>query len=466
MSGTTNRPNIVLILADDMGYGDIGAFGNTCVQTPALDALAGEGVRLTQHYSASCVCAPARAGLLTARYPHRTGATDTLEGRGSDRLALREETVASVLGSAGYATGLTGKWHNGALDPRYHPNQRGFDEFAGFRGGWSDYWQWRLDCNGTYRKADGRYLTDVITEESVQFIERHQSEPFFLHVSYNAPHFPLQAPDEDLAQFQGIEGLTEGAPCIYAMNRCMDKGIARILETLEERGLTNNTIVLFASDNGPAFRWRDVDCRRYNGHFNGNKGNTYEGGIRVPAIVRWPAGLEGGRQLDGLVHFTDWMPTFLAAAGCERSGELALDGQDVLPVLREERGQTNTTRFWQWNRYTPIADGNAAMRDGRWKLLRPTIPETMRMTPEDIEMDSQLKYEPDSISEISQLPEPEREDFDVPNPLLFDLDEDPYEQQDLAAEQPDRVRRMQQELDRWFESVEADRRSIDDSVTA
>lgn len=173
------KPNLVFILVDDMGYGDIGAFGNPLVQTPALDALAQSGLMLRQHYSASCVCAPARAALLTARYPHRTGAIDTLEGRGLDRLALRETTLADVLGGAGYATGLFGKWHLGALDPAYHPNARGFGEFAGFRGGWQDYFEWNLDVNGQKHASDGRYITDVFTEEAVGFIERHQKEPFF-----------------------------------------------------------------------------------------------------------------------------------------------------------------------------------------------------------------------------------------------------------------------------------------------
>ena len=148
-----SRPNIVLIVADDLGYGDLGAFGNPAVPTPTLNRLAAEGVRLTQHYSGSAVCAPARAALLTGRYPHRTGAIDTLEGRGLDRLALREVTLADCLARAGYATGLIGKWHLGALDPRYHPNRRGFHEFCGFRGGWIDYWDYRLDYNGTFRLA-------------------------------------------------------------------------------------------------------------------------------------------------------------------------------------------------------------------------------------------------------------------------------------------------------------------------
>jgi hypothetical protein len=156
-------PNIVLVLADDMGYGDFSCFNGGCSSTPVLDQLVAEGTTLTQHYSASPVCAPARASLLTGRYPHRTGAIDTLEGRGLDRLALDETTVADLLRRAGYVTGLIGKWHNGAFDDRFHPNRRGFDEFTGFRGGWSDYWSWRLDRNGHVTASDGRHLTDVLT---------------------------------------------------------------------------------------------------------------------------------------------------------------------------------------------------------------------------------------------------------------------------------------------------------------
>ncbi|MGC8864065.1 MAG: sulfatase-like hydrolase/transferase, partial [Armatimonadota bacterium] len=239
------KPNVLLILADDMGCGDIGAFGNGDVETPNLDALARDGIRLTQHYSGSPVCAPARAALMTGRYPHRTGAIDTLEGRGLDRLALREITLGDALKCSGYVTGLVGKWHLGALDPKYHPNARGFDEAVCFRGGWSDYWQWRLDYNGSFRKADGRYLTDVFTEEAIAFVDRHVNEPFFLHLTYNAPHFPLQVPDEDADVFRETGKFAEGVSLIYGMNRRMDRGIGRVLDALEDRGLAENTIVLF-----------------------------------------------------------------------------------------------------------------------------------------------------------------------------------------------------------------------------
>ena len=457
------RPNLVVILVDDMGYGDFGCFGNADVQTPALDHLAEQSVCLGQHYSASAVCAPARAGLLTGRYPIRTGAIDTLEGRGLDRLALREVTVADSLKSAGYATGLVGKWHLGAIDPRYHPNRRGFDEFAGFRGGWQDYYQWRLDKNGDTHAPDGRYLTDVLTDEAVGFIDRHQKQPFFLHVTYNAPHFPLQVPDGEADPFRETGKFTEGVSLIYGMNRRMDAGVGRILDALDKHGLAENTLVVFTSDNGPQFGGHgDMCVNRYNGHFNGYKGLVLEGGIRVPAIVRWPAGLPAGTFNTQMVHFVDWLPTLLAAAGVDPPTDVALDGNNVLPVLRGEATAPTEQRFWQWCRYVPRVDQNAAMRDGPWKLVQLAGEGHGRVTPEDGQVDRALKYEPDTVPDIS------RDTFELPEvgpspaAMLFNLDDDPYEQNDLAAAQPDRLRRMQQALLEWFEHVEADRQAIED----
>jgi len=457
------RPNVVVILVDDMGYGDFGAFGNPDVETPALDHLASEGLRLTQHYAGSAVCAPSRAALMTGRYPHRTGAIDTLEGRGLDRLGLSEMTLGDLFKGAGYATGLIGKWHLGALDPRYHPNARGFDEFAGFRGGWSDYYQWRLDRNGTLAHSDGRYLTDVFADEAAAFIDRHAKAPFFLHVTFNAPHFPLQVPDDELAPFLEKGQFSEGVCRIYAMNRRMDRGVERILDALRRHGLEENTLVLFTSDNGPQFGRHDgFDLDRHNGHFNGSKGTVYEGGIRVPAMVRWPAGLgAGGAELGELIHFTDWLPTLTAAAGIAPPEDVALDGQNVLRVLQGEGAPAPQPRFWQWNRYTPVASCNAAMRDGPWKLLRPAFPEAMQVAADDRELDRRLKYE--DVDDINHDPWPVAELPDaLPAPLLFNLDEDPCEQHDLADIEPDRLARMQRELDRWFEAVECGRARIGD----
>jgi arylsulfatase A-like enzyme len=458
-----SRPNIVFILADDMGYGDFGCFNGGLSQTPVLDALAGEGVCLRQHYSASPVCAPARASLLTGRYPHRTGAVDTLEMRGLDRLALRERTIADHLRAAGYATGLVGKWHNGALDPRYHPNRRGFDEFAGFSGGWSPYIDYRLDRNGSVAKSDGRYMTDVLTDEAVEFIERHSAVPFFLLLAYSAPHYPLHALEQDLAPVRDGGGFTTAVSHIYGMIRSMDRGVGRVLEALDRRSIAENTIVLFTSDNGPQFTGAgEMDSRRFNCGFAGAKLLVYEGGIRVPMIVRWPAGLIGGRQRDDLVHFTDWLPTLLAAANVESPRDGRLDGIDVLTLLRGESGAVPPQRFWQWNRYVPVASCNAAMRDGCWKLVLPAIDELLRVTPADLQIDMLSKMQPDEHTALTRESPPQRGDVAPSPPQLFDLLADPTETNDLAVSEPARVRRMEAELAAWFEDVEEERRTIAD----
>ncbi|HEY8171513.1 MAG TPA: sulfatase-like hydrolase/transferase [Dehalococcoidia bacterium] len=459
----TRRPNIVFIVADDMGYGDLGCFNYGASQTPALDQLVHDGVSLTQHYSSSPVCAPARASLLTGRYPQRTGAIDTLELRGLDRLALRERTIADYLRAAGYVTGLVGKWHNGALDPRYHPNQRGFSEFVGFSGGWSPYVDYHLDVNGKVSKSDGRYITDTFTDEAVEFIGRHAADEFMLMLTYSAPHYPFLALEEDLAPFRDTGAFTMAVSHIYGMVRCMDRGIARVLDALEHHGLAEDTLVVFTSDNGPQFGGKgDMDSTRYNCGFAGAKLLVYEGGIRVPAVLRWPARLRGDRQVHELVHFTDWLPTLLGLAGVPLPRDVKLDGVDVWPIIAGEAGDVPRERYWQWNRYTPVPECNAAMRDGDWKLVRPAIDEVMQVSREDFVMDVDAKYHPEKYTEIVAGAEATRSWSATPPPQLFNLRNDPLESHDLAATQPERVARMQASLTAWFEEVEQERRTSDD----
>ncbi len=460
-----DKPNVVLILVDDMGYGDFSAFNDGLSHTPTLDALMSESVCFTQQYCGSAVCNPSRAALMTGRYPHRTGSIDTLDARGLDRLALREVTMGDMFEAAGYATGLIGKWHLGAADPRYHPNARGFEEFVGFRGGWWDYYDWTLDYNGSFKQTDGRYLTDVFTDEAVRFIQRHSSEPFFLHLTYNAPHGPLQCPDEEVAPFAETGEFTTGVSTLYGMIKRMDQGVAGVLAALEDQGVADNTIVMFTSDNGPQFSGPsagDMSTTRFNCGFNGCKGLVYEGGIRVPMIIRWPEGFDGGRQVDHMAHFTDWYPTLAAATGVQMPDGPPLDGWDVLPVMRGESDQVNSRRFWQWNRYSPVLECNAAMRDGDWKLVRPRIDEAMFVTEEDLAMDRATKVDPANRTDICRDPEPEREIPPPPPPELYNIADDPLEQHDLADEQPQRVARMLLELETWFEEVEAERATIDD----
>ncbi len=449
-----NPPNIILIIADDMGYGDFGIFNKQISCTPALDALVDDGIVLTQHYSAAPVCTPARAALMTGRYAHRTGSIDTLEARGLDRLRLDETTMADVLGGAGYATGLVGKWHNGALDRRFHPRSRGFREFVGFQGGWNPYYRYRLDRNGSieYGSRD-RYLTDVFSDAAIDFIERHQREPFFLQLAYNAPHFPLEAPDAIARRYVEM-GFSLGVSLLYAMIEVMDAGIGRISEKLDALGIADNTILIFTSDNGPALGdWNGFSQRRFNYELNGGKGNTYEGGIRVPLIIRWPHGLDGGARIGEMAHFTDWFPTLLSMAGIDAPAELALDGVDITPVLRGERGGIYPQRFWQWNRYVPFGACNAAMRDGDWKLLRPVIKEVMEVSPQDTAHDNAIKYVPELYGDIVREPAPAQAAPSPPPSLLFNIADDPFERNDLAAQYPQKVAAMEAALERWFIDV-------------
>jgi arylsulfatase A len=459
------RPNIIFILADDMGYGDFSAFNGGLSSTPVLDSLMDESVCFTQHYTGSPVCNPSRACLLTGRYPHRTGSVDTLEWRGLERLALRERTLADMLQQAGYATGLVGKWHLGAFDNRYHPCNRGFDEAVCFRGGMHDYYDWRLEY-GTdqVRRGDGTYLTDVWTAEACDFLRRHQQEPFFLHVTYNAPHTPLQVSEEEAARFRGKPGLNWGVSTLYGMIHRMDSGVGQILQTLDELGLRDNTIVCFCSDNGPQFGGPGDQCTtRFNCHYNGAKGSTYEGGIRVPMLMRWPAGLDPA-SCEAMVHMSDWLPTLLAMTGVDHPTDApALDGVNVLPVIRNDQNHGCTQRCWQWNRYTPLIESNAAIRDGDWKLVRPAIAETMAVP--DIQWLHTCMYEHDKMAEhgVIQDPEPHRE-VPPPGPAeLYNIALDPLEQTNLAAQEPDVARRLLRDLENWFEEVEAERLTIRDN---
>ncbi len=461
-----------------MGHGDLGIFNDGSASTPHLDALAGEGINFRQHYSASPICAPARAALLTGRYPQRTGAITQHEMHGLDRIALREVTVADAFRNAGYATGLVGKWHNGAVDRRFEPNARGFDEFVGFCGGWVDYYRYHLQRNSSYEVSDGRYLTDVLTEEAVGFINRHKKEPFFLTLAYNAPHSPFQAPAEVVERYRA-KGFSRIVATTYAMIEIMDDGIGQVLAKLDAEGLAENTIVVFTSDNGPAFfnppymleEGESTFNERFNEGMRGSKGWIYEGGIRVPLLLRWRGKVEGGRVSDDLVHFCDWMPTLLSLAGVERPDGPPMDGKDLSRLILGEPLMVEPSRFWQWNFYLPDISTNAAVRDGAWKLVRPMIRGTrffnkdIYASPEDealqkafVEADLKHKENPAQIERL--VPVPRLKPLE-PEPVeLYDLARDPGESRNLAEEHPDRARRMLRDLETWFEQVEADRASI------
>lgn len=460
------QPNIIFILVDDMGYGDMSLFNGGLSETPVLDALAGEGICLTQHYAASPVCNPSRASFLTGRYPHRTGSIDTFDHLGCERLSLRERTIADILKNAGYATGLVGKFHNGTIGNEYHPNNRGFDEFFGFRGGWQYYFEPRIECNGNPLRPKGKYLTDLLTDEAIDFVKRHQTKPFFLHLAYNCPHFPMEAPEEDVRPFTETGNFSKGVCTLYGMIRNMDRNIGRLLENLDKLGIRDNTIVMFTSDNGPDFGGGDGEysLKRFNCNFHGSKGTTYEGGIRLPMIIRWPDGLPDCRNMDAMMHLTDWLPTLLAMTDVDLPKDnLPLDGWNNLPLLRGEKGKVNTRRFWQWNRYYPYVGSNAAFRDGDWKIVRPYAPQTYRE--EDGKFDQQLRQNPEQFTDILSIQPRSWFSYGPPLPVeLYNLKDDPEELNNLAEKDPVRTSRMLSELEKWFEEVEADRRQCPDAV--
>jgi arylsulfatase A len=273
----------------------------------------------------------------------------------------------------------------------------------------------------------------------------------------------MQAPQELVDRYLE-RGETLGAALTYAMIEAMDTGIGRIDETLGDLGLSNDTIVVFTSDNGPYLgEVAGVSLDRFNFGLRGAKHYVYEGGIRVPAIIRWPDRLEGDRLVTEFAHFTDWLPTLARALDVGLPEQTKLDGEDVLAVLEGHPRDADPVRFWQNNRYTPRVEGNAAMRDGEWKLVRPAIAATMQVTEPDRAIDRSLNnHLPDRITSVDTSPLPE---FDIgvpPEPLLFNVANDPFEEHDLATVHPDRTRRMTAALEAWFEEVEADRAAIRD----
>ncbi len=420
----TRRPNVVLILADDLAVGDLGGSDGRRTRTPRLDELAEQSVRFGQAYSASCVCAPARAALLTGRYPHRTGVVTLNMNKFPELTQLRrdETTIADVLGEEGYVTGLIGKWHVGRSQP-YRPLARGFQEAESFDGStdptYYDYW---LDDNGKRRKVnDGTYLTDDLSQRAVEFVRRHRDRPFFLHLAHYAPHRPLQAPAETVRRYRD-QGFDESTATIHAMIEIMDRGIGRLLDELKDLNIVDDTIVLFASDNGPD----PLTGQRYNRELRGTKYQVYEGGIRVPLFVRWPKRLQPGDR-DQLVHFVDLMPTILDLCDARVNLPNPLDGKSFTAVLQDDSAEFSHVRYWQWNRGEPNYTHNAAIRKGDFKLVRPYVTRNLNL-------------------KDSKLPA-----------VLFDLENDPAESVDVSAEHPDLSKRLGERLRRWTDEVERDR---------
>ena len=416
-------PNVILILADDLALGDLASLNHGRTRTPHLDRLIASGVWFDRATSASAVCAPARAALLTGRYPHRTGVVSlTMRTEPAlTRLHRDETTLADLFTARGYRTGLVGKWHVG-LGDEWHPRRRGFAEVACFVGDENikSYDDFSLEIDGALRRFEGRYLTDELSDRAIEFVRRHRAAPFFLHLAHYAPHRPLGAP-ADLVKTYTDRGFPENTATVYAMVEILDRGIGALLATLDELGLRERTLVIFASDNGPD----PLAGPRFNHERRGAKYDVFEGGIRVPLVFSWPGTLKPDRS-EFPAHFTDLLPTL--ADLCELSRpKLPLDGVSFAAHLRGAPAPPAPLRFWQWNRAVPNYTHNLAVRDGDWKFVRPPV----------------TRNKPAGDSTVA--------------PALYHLPTDPTESIDVSGQNADRLAHLRTAADAWAASVEADR---------
>ena len=411
------KPNIVLILADDLGYADVGFNGCTDIPTPSLDALAASGVRFDQGYVSASVCGPSRAGLLTGRYQQRFGCGENPPEEGwpdnprcpDAGVPLSEQLISELLKPVGYQTGHVGKWHMG-MAKQLRPNQRGFDYYYGFLNGAHSYvkaekeWQsspafWPIFRNNEPLDYEG-YLTDTFTDESVGFVERNKDEPFFLYLSYNAVHAPWQAPENVARRVEHVENLKRRT---YAgMLVSMDDGIGRVIQALKDNGVYENTLVVFLSDNGAP-----KGSAASSAPLRGNKGDTYEGGTRVPFVVSWPKGLPAGMVYKEPVSALDLAPTFVELAGAPEA-MLGFDGVDLMPFLKgEQKGRPHELMFFR-------RDDDYAIRSKDWKLAWNNGNPNGTRTAE-----------------------------------LFNLTEDPNEKTNLIKQYPEKAEQLQNQFDGW-----------------
>lgn len=418
------RPNILLIVADDMGYGDLGCYGSTQIATPHLDALARGGVRFTDGYVSAPVCAPSRAGLLTGRYQERFGFEHNLSTPEHVKaehvgIPLDEVLVSDRLKGLGYRTGLVGKWHVGQATPEHRPNARGFDSFFGMLVGSHGYWP-KPGKNRLWGDTEPvteirtPYLTDWFTLEARDFVTAGGDEPWFLFLSYNTPHTPMEAKDEDLARYAHITPERRRTYC--AMQHNMDENIGRLVEALRESGQLEDTLIVFMSDNGGSV----TSSSAINAPLNGMKGTFLEGGIRVPLLMHWPAGLAAGRVCTEPIISLDLAPTFMGLAGGaieeetvgagKRARVRRRDGVDLMPHLRGQApSPPHDTLYWR------MALRGSAVRRGDWKLIQTPHHPTM----------------------------------------LFNLAEDLSEQNNLAAVHPDKVAELTRAFADWSEGLAA-----------
>jgi len=407
---STDKPNIVFILADDLGFNDVGYHGSK-IKTPNIDKLASEGVRLEQFY-VQPVCSPTRSSLMTGRYPMRYGLQVGVVRPWADYgLPLDERTLAQVLKDAGYKTAICGKWHLGHLNSRYLPTARGFDHQYGHYNGALDYFthirdkglDWHRDDEPLHEEG---YTTDLLADESVRLIEQHDvSRRLFLYVPFNAVHSPFQVPETYIDMYKHIKAKNRR---IYAgMVTCMDDAIGRIITALDKRSMKRNTLIIFCSDNGGVGGIAD------NGPLRGHKAQLYEGGVRVPATVTWPGVLKAGTVVEEPLHIVDMYPTLINLAGGNLIQKQPLDGKDAWPTIAE--GKTSPHEDILLN----VTPANGAVRCGNWKLVHNG----------DIGANNTGKKVNQDVLE------------------LFDLADDPFEKNDLSRKNPQKLHELKSRLE-------------------
>jgi arylsulfatase A-like enzyme len=361
-------PNIVLLMTDDMGYADIGSYGVTDIRTPNIDSLARGGIKMTDFYANAVVCTPTRAALMTGRYQHRYGLENALPATGDQGLPAAGQSLPQLLKNGGYATALIGKWHLG-YRPEHSPISHGFDYFFGFKAGFIDYYhhtngggQADLWENDAPVQQTG-YMTDLITARAVSFIEKSAGKPFFVDVAFNAPHWPYQVPDmpsqsrNNAAHLQPHTQDTSTRADYVAMVEAVDKSVGEILRTLDRLGLAGNTLVIFTNDNGG--EWLSD-----NGPLFHRKTTVWEGGIRVPALLRWPGRIPAGRVSDQVGITMDLTASMLAAANAPVPDNVKLEGMNLLPILEGRSPEVERTLFWR-----TAGSTQRAVRSGDWKLV-------------------------------------------------------------------------------------------------
>ena len=408
----TKRPNVILIITDDQGYGDLSIHGNDKLQTPNIDSIAKEGVQFTQ-FQVCPVCSPTRSSLMTGRYNYRTGIVDTFLGR--SMMHNDEVTLAEMLGAAGYRTGIFGKWHMGDNYPMRAIDQ-GFHEALVLKGGGigqpadppggSSYFDPLLQHNGKQERKKG-YCTDVYFDAAMEFLDANRSRPFFIYVATNAPHDPLEVAESWVEPYRKL-GLKDATAKVYAMVKNIDNNVGRLLAKLKAAGLERDTILVFMTDNGPQHD-------RYNAGMRGRKATVYQGGIRVPCFVRWPAVARAGRKVDRIAAHIDWFPTLAEACGGKLPADRKIDGRSLLALLRgEQPNWPDRTLFTQWHRGdVPELFRDCAARTQRWKLVN--------------------------------------------GKELYDIENDPAESADVAARHPGVAARLRKETEAWYKDVSATR---------